>query len=177
MLKKPFKKTDSDQDKSRMPRGRGSEKYQGKTEQPEFEQKVLDIRRVARVVAGGRRFTFRATVAVGNRLGRVGVGAAKGLDVSQAVTKAVHQAKQHLITVFLKNATIPHEVRLKYGAVKLLLKPAAKGRGLVAGSVVRALCDLAGIKDISVKIISRSTNKLNNARAVVEAFKQLRKTS
>lgn len=142
-------------------------------EKPEFEQKLLDVARVARVVAGGRRFSFRATVAIGNRMGRVGIGVAKGQDVSQAVEKAVSKAKKNLITVPIKETTIPHDIYSKCGAVKILLKPAVRGRGLVAGGVVRIICDLAGIKDISAKIISRSTNKMNNAKATIEAFKKL----
>lgn len=142
-------------------------------EKPEFDQKLLDVARVARIVAGGRRFSFRTVVAIGNRAGKVGIGVAKGKDVSQAVDKAVHEAKKRLISVPIKGTTISYDVSSKYGAVKILLKPAAKGRGLVAGGVVRIICDLAGIKDISAKIVSRSTNKLNNAKATIEAFKKL----
>lgn len=146
----------------------------GPREKPEFDQKLLDVARVARIVAGGRRFSFRATVAIGNRAGKVGIGVAKGQDVSQAVNKAVNEAKKRLISVPIKETTISYDVFSKYGAAKVLLKPAAKGRGLVAGGVVRIICDLAGIKDISAKIVSRSTNKLNNARATIEAFKKLK---
>lgn len=146
----------------------------GSREKPEFDQKLLDVARVARIVAGGRRFSFRATVAIGNRAGKVGIGVAKGQDVSQAVNKAVNEAKKRLISVPIKETTISYDVFSKYGAAKVLLKPAAKGRGLVAGGVVRIICELAGIKDISAKIISRSTNKLNNARATIEAFKKLK---
>lgn len=141
----------------------------------DFEQKLLDVARVVRVVAGGRRFSFRAVVALGDRKGTVGVGVAKGKDVSGAVEKAVNKARKNLIVVPLKGNTIPHDIYSKYGAAKLLLKPAVRGRGLVAGGAVRVICGLAGIKDISAKLISRSTNKINNAKATIGAFKMLKK--
>jgi len=140
----------------------------------EFDHKVLDVARVTRVVAGGRRFSFRVTIVIGDRNGKVGVGVAKGLDVSQAVEKATANAKKNLIFVPLKEGTILHEISAKYGAAKVLLKPVQKGKGLVAGGAVRAICDLAGIENIVGKIISRSTNKLNNARATIEALKSLK---
>ena len=143
-------------------------------EKSEFDQKVLDVARVTRVVAGGRRFSFRATVAVGNKKGKIGVGVGKGLDVSQAVEKAVADAKKQMIVVFLKEGTIPHEVSAKFSSARIFLKPAPIGRGLVAGGAVRQICDLAGISDISAKILSKSINKLNNARATLEALKKLK---
>lgn len=143
-------------------------------EKSEFDQRVLDVARVTRVVAGGRRFSFRATVVVGNKIGKVGVGIGKGIDVSQSVEKAVADAKKNIIIVPIKNATIPHEVTAKYGAAKVLLKPAPKGAGLVAGGALRAICGLAGIENISAKILSKSGNKLNNARAAIEALKKLK---
>jgi small subunit ribosomal protein S5 len=102
------------------------------------------------------------------------MGIAKAQDVTAAVEKAVTQAKKNLIIVPIKDATIPHEVGAKFGASKVILKPAKKGRGLVAGGVVRVICDLAGIENISSKVVSRTTNKLNNARATLEALKRLR---
>lgn len=143
-------------------------------EKSEFDQKVLDVARVTRVVAGGRRFSFRATVAVGNKKGKIGVGIGKGADVSQAVEKAVADAQKNKITVVLKEGTIPHEVTAKYAAARVFLKPATKGKGLVAGGALRAICELAGIENISSKILSKSTNKLNNARATIEALKKLK---
>ncbi len=140
----------------------------------EFDQKVLNVARVTRVVAGGRRFSFRATVAVGNRKGKIGVGTAKGVDVSSAVEKAAVDAQKNKITVLLKEGTIPHEVAAKYAAARVFLKPATKGRGLVAGGAVRAICELAGIVNISAKILSKSTNALNNARATIEALKKIK---
>ncbi|MFH0852632.1 MAG: 30S ribosomal protein S5 [bacterium] len=143
-------------------------------EKSEYDQKVLDVGRVTRVVAGGRRFRFRLVVAIGNRMGKIGIGVAKAQDVTTGVEKAVNNAKKNLIVVPIKDATIPHEVFAKFGAAKVLLKPAKKGKGLVAGSVVRIICELVGIENISSKVVSRSTNKLNNAKATIEALKKLR---
>jgi len=140
----------------------------------EFDQQVLDLRRVARVVAGGKRFKFRATVVIGNNQGKVGVGVAKGADVSQAVEKAVSEARKNLIIVPLKKGTIPHEVSAKYSAAQVVLKPASEGRGVIAGGAVRVVCVLAGIKSVSAKVIGRTSNKLNNARAAIEALKKLK---
>jgi len=121
-------------------------------EKPEYEQKLLGVDRVTRVVAGGRRFRFRVVIVLGNRNGRVGTGVAKGQDVSMAVEKAVLQAKKNIVAIVTKNETIPYEVEAKFGSVRVLLKPAAVGRGIVAGGAVRTICDLAGIKNISAKI-------------------------
>ncbi|PIQ91859.1 MAG: 30S ribosomal protein S5 [Parcubacteria group bacterium CG11_big_fil_rev_8_21_14_0_20_39_14] len=141
----------------------------------EFDSKLVDLARVVRVVAGGRRFSFRAVMVVGNRAGKVGVGAAKGADVSLAVEKATRLAKKNLITVpITEKGTIFHLVEAKYGASKILLKPLSGSRGIVAGGAVRAVCDLAGIKSISSKVISRSGNKLNNARATIKALRALK---
>jgi small subunit ribosomal protein S5 len=145
-----------------------------KMEKSEYDQRVLDVARVTRVVAGGRRFTFRATVAVGNKKGKVGVGLGKSIDVSQAVEKAVADAKKNLIVVPLKEATIPHQVEAKYGSAKVFLKPAPRGTGLVAGGALRAICELSGVENVCAKIISKSGNKLNNACAAIEALKKLR---
>ena len=140
----------------------------------EFESKLLDLARVTRVTAGGKRLRFRAVVIVGNKQGKVGVGVSKGLDVAQAVEKATRLAKKNLIAVPIKGDTIPHEVYAKFGAAKVILKPQRKGRGLVAGGVVRVICTLAGIKNISSKVLGRTGNKLNNARATIDAFKKLK---
>lgn len=139
----------------------------------EFESKLLDLARVVRVAAGGRRFRFRAVVVVGNKNGKVGVGVAKGLDVAQAVEKSTRDAKKNIITVSTYEDTITHEVSAKFGPAKVLLRPQRKGRGLVAGGVVRVICTLAGIKNISSKILGRTGNKLNNAQATISALKQL----
>lgn len=147
----------------------------GKTkEKSEFEQKMLDVARVTRVVAGGRRFRFRIMAAVGNRKGKVGIGMAKSQDMSQGIEKAGHQARKRVMNVLIKDGTIPYEVDAKFGATKLILKPAPVGRGIVAGGVVRILCELAGIENISAKILSRSKNKINIAKATLKALKKLK---
>lgn len=144
-------------------------------EKPEFEQKLLDVARTARMVAGGRRFSFRAVVVVGNKKGKVGVGVAKGTDVSIAVDKAVRQAKKHLINIPLtEDKSIPYQVEAKYKAARVLLKPAAKGRGITAGGTIRVICLLGGIENITAKIIGRTNNKLNNARATTKALEKLK---
>lgn len=143
-------------------------------EKTEYEQKLLDVARVTRVVAGGKRFRFRAVVVIGNKKGKVGVGVNKGQDVSLAVEKAVAQAKKHLIKVPIIKGTIPHSVEAKYGAAYIFLRPGRLGGGIVAGGAVRAVCALAGIENISAKIIGRTGNKLNNARATIKALQKLR---
>ncbi|MCD6094865.1 30S ribosomal protein S5 [bacterium] len=140
----------------------------------EFESKLLDLARVTRVTAGGRRFRFRATVVIGDRKGRVGIGVAKGNDVSQAIEKAQKRAKRDLIQVPIKNETIPFEVETKYKSAKILLKPQKKGRGIIAGGVIRTICELAGINNITGKLLSKTNNKINIARATLKAFRELK---
>jgi len=140
----------------------------------EFESKLLDLARVTRVSAGGKNLRFRAVVVVGNKAGSVGLGVAKGLDVSQAVEKATRLAKKNIITAPIINDTIPHEIEAKFGAAEVLLRPQKKGRGLIAGGTVRVICNLAGIKNISSKVLGRTRNKLNNAKATIEALKKLK---
>ena len=153
---------------------RGRRPSDRKEEKPEFEQKLLDIRRTARMVAGGRRFSFRALVIIGNKNGKVAVGLAKGADVTIAVEKAVNQAKKYLIDVpITENKSISQMVEAKFGAAKVMLKPAPKGRGIIAGGAVRTICYLAGIENVVSKIIGRTTNKLNNAEAAIKALKKL----
>jgi len=158
---------------------RGGSAYGGKKgakrEKPEFEQKVLDIRRVTRVVAGGKRFRFRATVILGDHKGRVGVGVDKGADTSEAIEKASRAARKNLILVPIKNNTIPHEIIGKFSSAVVLLKPAGEGKGIVAGGPVRVIVGLAGIINVTSKILGTTTNKLNNARAAIEALKKLKK--
>jgi len=143
-------------------------------EKAEFEQKLLDLARVTRVVKGGRRFRFRATMVIGDRKGRVGVGVAKGADVSSAIQKAVQNANKHMITISLSRNTIPHEIRVKLGSARILLKPAPKGRGIIAGGAVRAVVDLSGVKDIVSKSLG-TANKLTVARAVIVALTSLKR--
>ncbi len=141
----------------------------------EFKEKVLDLRRVTRVVAGGKRFRFRTTVVIGDEKGRVGVGVAKGLDVQSSIAKAKVEAKKDLLTIALKDGrTIPHEVSAKYSAARVIIKPAAEGNGLRAGGAVRSVLSLAGIKDASAKCLGRTPNKLTNAMATIEALKKLK---
>lgn len=142
--------------------------------QEEFESKLLDLARVTRVTAGGRRLRFRAAMVIGDKKGRVGFGVAKGKDVAQAVEKATRVAKKNLITVPTIEETIPHPVEAKFGAARIMLKPQRKGRGLVAGGTIRVICTLAGIKNISSKIIGRTSNKINNAKATIKALKELK---
>lgn len=141
----------------------------------EFKEKVLDLRRVTRVVAGGKRFRFRVTVVLGDEKGRIGIGLAKGLDVAQAVAKAKAAAKKNIFRVGLKDArTIAHEVYAKYSAARVLIKPARPGHGLRAGGAVRSVLSLAGIKDATAKCLGRTPNKLTNAMATLEALKKLK---
>jgi small subunit ribosomal protein S5 len=142
----------------------------------ELEEKVIQIDRVTRVVKGGRRLRFRATVVVGNKNGRVGLGVEKGSEVTGAITKAVAQAKKKMINVQLKDTTIPHEVYAKRAGAKIFLKPASEGTGVIAGGAVRAVLEAAGVKDILSKMLG-SSSKINNAYATIEAlgsFKKMR---
>lgn len=141
---------------------------------PEFDQKIVSIRRVTRVMAGGRRFSFSVSMVIGDKKGKVGVGVGKAGDTQLAIEKAVRDAKKHMIVVPMnKEGHIPHDVHVKYASSEVMIMP-APGRGLVAGSSVRTVLELAGVKDVTAKLFSRSKNKLNNARAAVEALKQLR---
>jgi len=141
----------------------------GRRERPEFDQKLLDLARVTRVVKGGRRFRFRATLVIGNRKGKVGVGVAKGADVSVAIEKAFNDAKKNMVEIKMDGNTIPHDVKIKMGSAKIILKPASEGRGIIAGGAVRAVMDLTGIKDVVSKSLGTS-NKLNLARATIKAL-------
>ena len=141
----------------------------------EFKEKVLDMRRVTRVIAGGKRFRFRCTIVLGDEKGRVGIGVAKGVDVQQAVAKAKSDAKKNIIAINLKDQrTIAHEVIAKYSAAKVLIKPANPGHGLRAGGAMRFVLSFAGIKDATAKILGRTPNKLTNAMATIEALKKLK---
>lgn len=144
-----------------------------KEQESEFEEKVININRVAKVVKGGKRFGFSAIVAVGNRDGVVGIGTGKAREVPSAVRKAVADAKKSLIKVPVINDTIPHEILGKFGAARVILKPASAGTGVIAGSHVRAVVELAGIKNILTKSL-RSPNKINVARATIQGLSSLR---
>jgi len=156
-------------------RGRGRGRGRDRREKKDYDHSLLNVARVARVVQGGRRFSFRATVAIGDRKGKVGVGVAKGADVSTAIGKAIHDAKKHLVIFPVQKNTIPHETEAKYESAKILLKPAKEGRGIVAGGALRILADLGGIKDLTAKSLG-SNNKINTARAMLVALSQLKTT-
>lgn len=139
----------------------------------EFAQKMIGIRRVARVMAGGRRFNFSAAIVLGDKKGRVGVGIGKAADTQLAIEKATRHAKRNMIQVNLtKNRSIAHNIEAKFCASVVEIRPSA-GRGLVAGSSVRTVLELAGVSDVTAKLLSRSKNPINNARAAVEALRQV----
>jgi small subunit ribosomal protein S5 len=142
---------------------------------PEFDSRIIDVRRVTRVTAGGRRLNFSVAVVAGDRKGRVGVGLGKGADTAVAMEKATREAKKHLIRVPLSQyMTIPHAVEAKLGSSRIKIFP-ARGSGVVAGSSARAVIELCGIKDICAKYLSGSKNKLNNARVAIAALEKLSK--
>jgi small subunit ribosomal protein S5 len=142
-------------------------------EEKQFDERVMHIDRVARVVKGGRRFRFRALVVVGDRKNRVGIGIAKGADVTAAVTKATEVAKKHFVTVHItKNGSIAHEYEAKVGGARILIKPASPGTGLIAGGVVRTILEVAGVRNVLSKSLG-STNKANTAYATIEALRSI----
>ncbi len=143
-------------------------------EKSEFDSKMLDIARVTRVTKGGKRFSFRTTVVVGDGKGRVGVGVAQGLDVAQSMQKATNRARKNVITIQIKNGTIPYEIQFKYNSAVVLLKPAPLGHGVKAGGPVRVVAKLAGIENITAKLIERTGNKINIARATIGALSKFK---
>ncbi len=140
----------------------------------ELKEKTIDLRRVTRVVKGGKRFSFRCTLVVGNEKGTVGVGIAKGIDVAQAIDKARHNAEKNTFIIPLKGTTLAHETGAKFSAAKVIIKPAKKGSGLKAGGSVRTVLSMAGVQDASAKCLGRTKNKLTNALATLEALKKLK---
>lgn len=151
------------------PLGKRGERYR-----PEFDQKIIDIRRVARVVAGGRRFSFSVVVVIGDKKGKVGVGVGKAGDTALAIEKSIAKAKKAMIEIRRTDSgSIPHETGAKYSSARLIIMP-APGRGLVAGSSVRAVLDLAGITNVTTKLLSGTKNKLNNAQAAIKALSLLK---
>jgi small subunit ribosomal protein S5 len=164
-------------------RGRGGDKGRGRRPQrrdtrqkPEFDQKIVSLRRVTRVTSGGRRFSFSVTVVAGNRKGSVGVGAGKAGDTPLAIEKAFRAAKKNMIMInTTKDMSIPHEVEAKYSGSVVKIMP-AKGKGISAGGSVRTVLELAGLREISSKLLSRSKNHTNNAEAAIKALRILEHT-
>ncbi|OGV89232.1 30S ribosomal protein S5 [Microgenomates group bacterium RBG_19FT_COMBO_39_10] len=144
-------------------------------EEKEFEEKVVQVNRVSKKTKGGNRISFSVLTVVGDRKGRVGIGLGRAPDVISGIQKGMKQAKKKMIEVPIKGTTIPHEVRIKRGAAKILIKPAPPGTGVKAGGAVRVVVEAAGIKDIVSKILG-SNNKINNVYATLEALKQLKRS-
>ncbi len=159
---------------SRGPR-KGPQREQKERVKPEFDSKIITIRRVTRVASGGRRFSFSVAVVAGDRKGRVGVGLGKAVDTSLAIDKATRDAKKNMIKVHLSpQMTLPHAVESKFCSARVMMMP-ARGRGVVAGSATRTVIELAGIKDVAAKIFSGSKNKINIARATIDALSRITK--
>lgn len=175
----PLPAAPGDRRGGRGPRGRGGGRGPRRGGRPErarseYDQKMISIRRVARVVAGGRRFSFSVAMVLGDHKGKVGVGLGKGGDTALAIEKATRDAKKNMIKVRLtKDNSIAHGIHAKYAASQLHMIP-VKGRGLVAGSSVRTVLDLAGITNISAKLLTRSKNPVNNAQVTMKALRSLK---
>ncbi|MCD4704869.1 30S ribosomal protein S5 [bacterium] len=145
-------------------------------EKPEFEQRLVDIARVTRTTAGGKRLRFRACVVIGDLKGKIAWGTSKGADVSIAINKAVSQAKKRMVKINTYKDTIAHEVKVKSNSAIIFIKPAPEGRGIIAGGVVRDIFELAGVKDVIAKMYG-TNNKINNVKATFKALEKLRKVS
>jgi len=141
-------------------------------EEKQFDERVVYVNRVARVVKGGRRFRFQALIVLGDHKGRVGIGVSKGADVAAAVTKATEVAKKHMVDIHLYNATLTHDVEAKVGGAKILIRPAAPGTGLIAGGVVRTVLEVTGIENALSKSFG-SSNRINTAYATVDALSKM----
>ncbi len=148
----------------------GKGKMHPKKERPEFDQHIVDLARVTRVTEGGKHMSFRACVVIGDRNGRVGFGVDKGPDVQIAVDKAVNQAKKSIIRIPQVNDSIPHRVQAKYKAAQIMLKPAPRGSGIIAGSAIRVILEMAGVANASSKMLGKTSNKIANVKAVFKAL-------
>ena len=157
---------------SRGPRQNNGRRDQAPAEPKEFQELVINIDRVARVVKGGRRFRFKALVVVGDGKNKVGIGVAKGADVQAAIAKATEVAKKHIVSIAIDKETIPHDCELQFSGARVLIKPASAGTGIIAGGVVRSIIGMTGIRDILTKSLG-STNKVNIAYATIDALKSL----
>lgn len=158
-----------------MPQKRERRERKGFEQDHEWDQRILELARVTRVTKGGKHMRFRASVLIGDRKGRFGFAMAKGADVAQAISKATNKAKKHIVTVQLKNDTIPHEVRATFGAASILIKPAPVGTGVKAGGALRVAFELAGVPNVVSKILG-SKNKYNNIKALIKAVSFLKKS-
>src|SRR3989338_8773241 len=173
--KKTFPRRGGDRDRGGRGRPTRGPRKDRDERRSEFAQKLIGIRRVARVMAGGRRFNFSAALVLGDKKGRVGVGLGKAADTALAIEKATRSAKRSMLTLNLtKNRSLPHNVKAKSCASRVKIRP-PPGRGLVAGSSVRTVLELAGVSDVTAKILSRSHNSINNARAAIEALRNVAK--
>ncbi|MFC1656847.1 30S ribosomal protein S5 [Patescibacteria group bacterium] len=143
-----------------------------KDREKEFEEQLVEVARVSRTMAGGRRISFRATMVIGDRKGRVGIGMGKSKEVMEAASKAVKKAKKDLVVVPIVNKTIPHEIIVDFKGAKIFMKPAVPGTGIIAGGVIRTVANLAGIENILSKSLG-SSNKLNSLKATIKALKIL----
>jgi small subunit ribosomal protein S5 len=150
-------------------RGPGGKRRGPEKPKDDFDQKVLDLARVTRVMAGGKRMKFRATMVIGDKKGKVGVGVAKGADVAAAIQKSVAKARKNIIEVPIIEGTVPHEIRINDHSAKIMIRPARKGSGIKAGGVMRVVLEIAGIKDVVAKILG-TNNKINNAKATIKAL-------
>ncbi|OGY92056.1 MAG: hypothetical protein A3H70_04390 [Candidatus Komeilibacteria bacterium RIFCSPLOWO2_02_FULL_48_11] len=158
----------ANQRQSRQRRGRPGDEHD------EFGQATIDLARVTRVMAGGKRMRFRACIAIGDKKGRIGLGVAKGADVALAITKATNDAKKNLTKIHITaEGSVPHQARIKWHSSKLLIKPAPVGTGIIAGSVLRQIFDLAGIRNVVGKVFG-APNKINNARALIKVLSEMK---